>query len=203
MALMKVQNIGRRQRPPHRIVQTVNEHLRNLADGVRLVEFDQNGLHNPCRILVLPWDGKMGDEELLAKTLTGEIQEVDFSPQDWMMKTGISVVLDQCYYVEPPDLDGILHGKAADLPRRIREPGSPMRIPCAGILDHNSLPIRGQAYSVQSTCIWAPKSMELVHSWLEYADQNGYAFGTTRMWSSTRHPLTLELVDKSQNILPL
>jgi hypothetical protein len=49
--------------------------------------------------------------------------------------------------------------------------------PVQVFIEHNSLPIRGQACSVPEHLHLGAEINEFVHSWLEYADQNGYAFG--------------------------
>ena len=168
------------ERARTRIVQAVNAHLQELGrTDVRLVEYDRPGMHNPCMILTVSWDGKMSDEELLSKMLTGEIQEVNFSPQELDDENWeFSVVLDQCYYIERPEIwiGACTAGPLTYLGAYVNlAPNA--EFPVQAFINHNSLPIRGQAYSVPEHLHMGAEIDEFVHSWLEYADQNGYACG--------------------------
>jgi hypothetical protein len=162
------------------IVQAVNAHLQELSRlDVRLVKFDRNCLHNPCRILVLPWDEKISDEELLANTLTGEIQEVTFSPQELDDENWeFSVVLDQCYYIERPEIwiGACTKGPLTYLGAYVNLAPN-QEFPVQAFIEHYSLPIRRHAHSVPEHLHMGAEINEFVHSWLGYADQNGYAFG--------------------------
>lgn len=168
------------ERARTRIVRAVNEHLHELdRTDVRLVEFDRNGMHNPCRIVVLPWNGKMSDEELLAKAVTGEIKEIDFSPEDldndnWVF----SEILDQCYYVERPEIWFGAHVEGSLTYLGVYVNLAPNKeYPVQAFIEHNSLPIRGQKYSVPEHMHLGIEVNEFVNSWLEYANANGYNYG--------------------------
>ena len=88
------------------------------------------------------------------------------------------MVLDQCYYIERPEIwiGACTAGPLTYLGAYVNlAPNA--EFPVQAFIDHNSLPIRGQAYSVPEHLHLGAEINEFVHSWLEYADQNGYAFG--------------------------
>jgi hypothetical protein len=56
-------------------------------------------------------------------------------------------------------------------------PAPNQEFPVQAFIEHNSLPIRRHAHSVLEHLHLGAEFNEFAHSWLEYADQNGYAFG--------------------------
>lgn len=88
------------------------------------------------------------------------------------------MVLDQCYYVERPEIwiGACTEGPLTYLGAYVNL--APVEeIPVQAFIERASLPVQGQKYSVPERLHLGIEINEFVHSWLEYADQNGYAFG--------------------------
>src|SRR6266481_5022822 len=47
-----------------RLVKLLNEHPGMISSGLRSLEFNRSGFHNPCLVIVLQRDGMTTDDEL-------------------------------------------------------------------------------------------------------------------------------------------
>src|SRR5712692_858626 len=79
-----------------RLVEMLNGHEVMKSAGLRALEYDRPGLHNPCLVVVVEGQPKP-TEELLKLWLAGEIREVPLLPDE--LELAISELVAEAYEI--------------------------------------------------------------------------------------------------------
>ncbi len=79
-----------------RLVEMLNGHEVMKSAGLRALEYDRPGLHNPCLVVVVEGQPK-STEELLKLWLAGEIKEVPLLPDE--LELTISELAAEAYEI--------------------------------------------------------------------------------------------------------
>jgi len=79
-----------------RLVEMLNDHEVMKSAGLRALEYDRHGLHNPCLVVVVEGQAKP-TEELLKLWLAGEIKEVPLLPDE--LELAISELVVEAYEI--------------------------------------------------------------------------------------------------------
>ncbi|SRR6266481_4381978 len=58
-----------------RLVELLNEHPGMISSGLRALEFNRSGFHNPCLVIVLQRAGVAADDELYKQWSSGAITD--------------------------------------------------------------------------------------------------------------------------------
>ena len=78
-----------------KLVEMLNDHEAMKAAGLRALEYDRPGLHNPCLLVVVERRAK-SDAELLKSWLVGEIEEARLPDE---LELAISELVAEAYEI--------------------------------------------------------------------------------------------------------